>query len=107
MRGAMSGPPTMADEPACGRGMSALFEAVDVTKTFGGLTALQRVGFALDGGIASIIGPNGAGKTTLFNVFTGLYQPDGGPVRFRGQPLVRPRPDQITPPRRRRTLQNI
>src|SRR6267142_68969 len=96
MRGAISGPPTMADEPACGRGMSALFEAVDVTKTFGGLTALQRVGFAVDGGIASIIGPNGAGKTTLFNVFTGLYRPDGGTVRFRGEPLVGLRPDEIT-----------
>src|SRR5260370_10648064 len=106
MRGAMSGPPTMADEPACGRGMSALFEAVDVTKTFGGLTALQRVGFALDGGIASIIGPNGAGKTTLFNVFTGLYQPDGGTVRFRGQPLVGLRPDDITALGVCRTFQN-
>src|SRR6266850_1168649 len=107
MRGAISGPPTMADEPACGRGMSALFEAVDVTKTFGGLTALQRVGFAVDGGIASIIGPNGAGKTTLFNVFTGLYQPDGGTVRFRGQPLVGLRPDEITALGVCRTFQNI
>ena len=76
--------------------MSALFEAVDVTKTFGGLTALQRVTFEIDGGIASIIGPNGAGKTTLFNVFTGLYRPDGGTVTFRGRSLVGLRPDEIT-----------
>src|SRR6266850_1308045 len=87
--------------------MSALFEAVDVTKTFGGLTALQRVGFAVDGGIASIIGPNGAGKTTLFNVFTGLYRPDGGTVRFRGEPLVGLRPDEITARGVCRTFQNI
>src|SRR5207245_5086874 len=73
-----------------------LFEALDVTKTFGGLTAVQRVTFTLDGGIASIIGPNGAGKTTLFNVFTGLYPPDGGSVSFRGQALVGLRPDEIT-----------
>ena len=87
--------------------MTALFEAVDVIKTFGGLTALQRVSFALDGGIASIIGPNGAGKTTLFNVFTGLYHPDSGVVSFRGQPLVGLRPDQITALGVCRTFQNI
>jgi branched-chain amino acid transport system ATP-binding protein len=87
--------------------MTALFEAVDVIKTFGGLTALQRVSFALDGGIASIIGPNGAGKTTLFNVFTGLYRPDSGVVSFRGQPLIGLRPDQITALGVCRTFQNI
>src|SRR3989440_13096459 len=87
--------------------MSAIFEAVDVTKTFGGLTALQRVTFALDGGIASIIGPNGAGKTTLFNVFTGLYRPDTGAVTFRGRPLVGLRPDEITALGVCRTFQNI
>src|SRR3989475_8161283 len=87
--------------------MSALFEAVDVTKTFGGLTAVQRVTFTLDGGIASIIGPNGAGKTTLFNVFTGLYRPDAGAVRFRGRPLVGLRPDEITALGVCRTFQNI
>ena len=62
---------------------AALFEARAVTKRFGGLTAVQRVDFALELGIASIIGPNGAGKTTLFNVFTGLYAPDEGDVTFR------------------------
>ena len=87
--------------------MSAMFEAVDVTKTFGGLTALQRVTFGLDGGIASIIGPNGAGKTTLFNVFTGLYRPDTGAVTFRGRPLVGLRPDEITALGVCRTFQNI
>src|SRR5947208_12255468 len=87
--------------------MSAMFEAVDITKTFGGLTALQRVTFALDGGIASIIGPNGAGKTTLFNVFTGLYEPDAGAVSFRGRPLVGLRPDEITALGVCRTFQNI
>jgi len=84
-----------------------MFEAVEVTKTFGGLTALQRVTFALDGGIASIIGPNGAGKTTLFNVFTGLYRPDIGAVTFRGRPLVGLRPDEITALGVCRTFQNI
>src|SRR6266567_9477947 len=87
--------------------MSAMFEAVEVTKTFGGLTALQRVSFAVDGGIASIIGPNGAGKTTLFNVFTGLYTPDAGAVTWQGRSLVGLRPDQITALGICRTFQNI
>jgi branched-chain amino acid transport system ATP-binding protein len=95
--------PRVAEE---GHG-SPLFEAIDVTKTFGGLTAVQRVTFTLEGGIASIIGPNGAGKTTLFNVFTGLYRPEGGRVSFRGQPLVGLRPDEITALGVCRTFQNI
>jgi branched-chain amino acid transport system ATP-binding protein len=87
--------------------MSALFEAAGVIKRFGGLTAINDVSFTLDGGIASIIGPNGAGKTTLFNVFTGLYQPDGGAVTFRGRPLLGLRPDEITALGVCRTFQNI
>jgi branched-chain amino acid transport system ATP-binding protein len=87
--------------------VSALFEARDVTKRFGGLTALSRVDFTLDAGIASIIGPNGAGKTTLFNVFTGLYAPDTGSVAFRGRSLLGLRPDQITALGVCRTFQNI
>ncbi|WP_242340433.1 ABC transporter ATP-binding protein [Anaeromyxobacter sp. SG66] len=87
--------------------MTALFEARAVTKRFGGLTAVHRVDFALDSGIASIIGPNGAGKTTLFNVFTGLYAPDEGAVTFQGRPLAGLRPDQITALGMCRTFQNI
>jgi len=87
--------------------VSALFEARAVTKRFGGLTAVNRVDFALESGIASIIGPNGAGKTTLFNVFTGLYGPDEGAVTFQGHSLVGLRPDQITALGICRTFQNI
>ena len=87
--------------------MNGLFHAAGVTKRFGGLTALKDVDFAVDAGIAAIIGPNGAGKTTLFNIFTGLYAPDGGDVRFQGQSLVRLRPDQITALGVCRTFQNI
>ncbi|HYX90415.1 MAG TPA: ABC transporter ATP-binding protein [Myxococcaceae bacterium] len=87
--------------------MSALFEAKGLTKRFGGLTAVNAVDFSLDSGIASIIGPNGAGKTTLFNLFTGLYQPDGGAITFRGQSLIGLRPDQITALGICRTFQNI
>jgi branched-chain amino acid transport system ATP-binding protein len=87
--------------------VTGLFEAREITKRFGGLTALQAVTFGVDAGIASIIGPNGAGKTTLFNVFTGLYVPDSGEVVFKGQPLVGLRPDQITALGICRTFQNI
>jgi branched-chain amino acid transport system ATP-binding protein len=85
----------------------ALFTATGVTKRFGGLTAVKDVDFALDGGIAAIIGPNGAGKTTLFNVFTGLYAPDGGTVRLEERSLVGLRPDEITALGVCRTFQNI
>jgi branched-chain amino acid transport system ATP-binding protein len=71
------------------------------------MVAINRVDYALDRGISSIIGPNGAGKTTLFNVFTGLYEPDGGEVTFRGRSLVGHRPDQITALGVCRTFQNI
>src|SRR5574342_806515 len=88
--------------------MAVLLEARGVTKKFGGLTALNNVDFELEEGrIASIIGPNGAGKTTFFNVFTGLYVPEEGAVRFRGAPLTGLRPDQITALGICRTFQNI
>jgi len=87
--------------------VSALLEARGVSKRFGGLTAVNRVDFALEAGIVSIIGPNGAGKTTLFNIFTGLYAPDQGSITFRGRPLVGLRPDQITALGICRTFQNI
>jgi branched-chain amino acid transport system ATP-binding protein len=87
--------------------VTALFEARQVTKRFGGLLAVNRVDYALDRGISSIIGPNGAGKTTLFNVFTGLYVPDEGEVVFRGHSLIGLRPDQITALGVCRTFQNI
>jgi len=85
-----------------------LFEGAGVTKRFGGLVAVNRVDFSLEEGlIASIIGPNGAGKTTLFNVFTGIYAPEEGQVRFDGHQLVGLRADQITALGMCRTFQNI
>ena len=85
-----------------------LFEGAGVTKRFGGLVAVNRVDFSLEEGlIVSIIGPNGAGKTTLFNVFTGIYSPEEGQVRFDGHHLVGLRADQITALGMCRTFQNI
>jgi branched-chain amino acid transport system ATP-binding protein len=55
-----------------------------VTKSFGGLTAVNDVSFEVKKGeIMGLIGPNGAGKTTLFNVINGFYKPTQGDVLFR------------------------
>ncbi|RMG88061.1 MAG: ABC transporter ATP-binding protein [Candidatus Dadabacteria bacterium] len=67
----------------------ALLELEGVTKTFGGLVAVDEVSFAVDeGAIVGLIGPNGAGKTTVFNLITGNYRPDGGRIRFDGRDIT-------------------
>ncbi len=64
--------------------MMPLLEIEDVCLRFGGVTALDRVSFAIARGkIAALIGPNGAGKTSLFNCITGFYRPTSGVVRLR------------------------
>lgn len=85
-----------------------LLAAQQVTKSFGGLTAVNRVDLAIEQKmIASLIGPNGAGKTTFFNCLTGLYKPESGQILFDDQPLIGRRPDQITALGIARTYQNI
>jgi branched-chain amino acid transport system ATP-binding protein len=85
-----------------------ILEAVQVTKRFGGLTAVSAVDISVpERSIASIIGPNGAGKTTFFNCITGAYQPEEGTLAFDGQLLNDQRPDQITSMGIARTFQNI
>lgn len=85
-----------------------LLAARQVTKSFGGLTAVNRVDLAIEQKmIASLIGPNGAGKTTFFNCLTGLYKPESGQILFDDQPLIGRRPDQITALGIARTYQNI
>lgn len=65
--------------------MTALLEIQDVSKRFGGVSALSHVDLTIDAGeIFSVIGPNGAGKTTLFNLITGIFPPSAGRVTFRG-----------------------
>lgn len=68
--------------------MTVLLEVNDVTKRFGGLTAVKNVTFKLEKGeLTGILGPNGAGKTTLFNLLTGFMQPTSGTVTFNGEAL--------------------
>src|SRR5512133_3354069 len=64
----------------------AILELRNVTKRFGGLTAVDNVSLDLhEGEILGLIGPNGAGKTTLVNVITGADSLTGGEVVFMGQ----------------------
>lgn len=86
----------------------ALLDASNITKIFGGLTAVNDVTLTIEkGSIVSVIGPNGAGKTTFFNVLTGIYKPEKGAVIFDGKPITGLRPDQIAALGMRRTFQNI
>ena len=72
------------------------FEVENLTKRFGGLTALNRVSFEIDRDeIVGLIGPNGAGKTTLLRLITGILRPDSGKVRFKGKDITRFKPWSI------------
>ena len=63
-----------------------LLKITGVTKTFGGLVALDKVDMRVNQGeIVGLIGPNGAGKTTLFNVIAGSFLPEQGEIYFQGQ----------------------
>jgi len=86
----------------------SLLEAVQVTKRFGGLSAVRALDFSIDeGSIVSVIGPNGAGKTTFFNCIAGFYHPEEGKILFGGKPIHGLRRDQIAHLGIARTYQNI
>jgi branched-chain amino acid transport system ATP-binding protein len=88
--------------------MEALLETRQVTKIFGGLTAVDRVDIIVpEAKIASIIGPNGAGKTTLFNCISGFYTPEHGEVLLQGKPIQGKMTDKIAALGVSRTYQNI
>jgi branched-chain amino acid transport system ATP-binding protein len=88
--------------------MANILEATNVTKRFGGLTAVDDLTFSIPtGSIVSIIGPNGAGKTTFFNCVTGFYGFDEGDIMFEGQSLKGRQPDKIAHMGISRTYQNI
>ncbi len=88
--------------------MPALLELDNITISFGGLTALNRVSLRVEEGkISSLIGPNGAGKSTIFNVITGIYRPTDGRVIFQGKNITGEKPYLITARGITRTFQNI
>lgn len=86
----------------------ALLEVDQVTKNFGGLTAVSNVQLELyEGELIGLIGPNGAGKTTLFNLLTGVYEPSEGTILLDGTVVNGKSPSQIASLGISRTFQNI
>ncbi|HEM2808519.1 TPA: ABC transporter ATP-binding protein [Streptococcus suis] len=86
----------------------ALLEVKNLTKNFGGLTAVGDVTMELhEGELVGLIGPNGAGKTTLFNLLTGVYEPSEGTITLAGTILNGKAPSKIASLGLGRTFQNI
>lgn len=74
----------------------SLLAVSSLSKSFGGVTAVDELSFAVEqGDIFGIIGPNGAGKTSLFNVLTGFLPADQGTVRFQGRNILGMKPHQL------------
>ena len=68
----------------------SLFEARDLTVSFGGIHAVRDLSFDVhEGEVFSIIGPNGAGKTTVFNLISRFYDLDAGSMSFAGEDITR------------------
>jgi rhamnose transport system ATP-binding protein len=64
----------------------SILTLTDIRKSFGGVRALERASLDLTrGAVTALIGENGAGKSTLVKILSGVYQPDGGEIRFDGQ----------------------
>jgi branched-chain amino acid transport system ATP-binding protein len=75
----------------------ALLEVQALSKSFGGIHAVNGCSFSLEEGtITALIGPNGAGKTTVFNLINGLLKPDTGEILFDGENIENLQPHQVT-----------
>lgn len=74
----------------------AVLEGENLTKRFGGITAVDDVSFSIDRGeTVGLIGPNGAGKSTLFRLISGVQTPDEGHVRLDGEDITGQTPYKI------------
>mgnify|MGYP000890753583 CR=1 FL=1 len=70
-----------------------LLQIEDLTKRFGGLTAVDGLNLHVEQGeIVGLIGPNGAGKSTIFNLITGVHQPTKGRILLDGKDITRKKP---------------
>jgi branched-chain amino acid transport system ATP-binding protein len=88
--------------------MSALLEVREVSKSFGGVQAVNRVSVDVnEGDLLSVIGPNGAGKTTLLNMISGFYHPDSGKISLGGEDVTHIPPFKVAERGVARTFQNI
>jgi branched-chain amino acid transport system ATP-binding protein len=85
-----------------------MLEITNVTKNFGGLTALDNICLQVkEKQIYGLIGPNGAGKTTLFNIITGFLEATEGSIQFSGKELTRLPANKIARLGIARTFQNV
>lgn len=85
-----------------------LLEIQNITKRFGGLTAINNLSCTVDSSdIVGLIGPNGAGKTTLFNCISGFFKPESGSIIFGNDDITGVRPDLICHKGVARTFQNV
>ena len=85
-----------------------LLELRDVTKQFGGLTAVDSLSFSMEKGeILGVIGPNGAGKSTAFNCIAGVFPPTKGEVVFDGQVINGQKPWDLCKKGLARTFQIV
>jgi branched-chain amino acid transport system ATP-binding protein len=76
--------------------MGTILQVKNLTKKFGGLTAVNDINFEVERGeMLGLIGPNGAGKTTLFHLLSGFEKPNSGSVFFDGTDITRKKPYQI------------
>lgn len=86
----------------------SLLELDNVTLKFGGVTAVNKVSFAVEEGeVFALVGPNGAGKSTIFNLISRFYDPVEGDIRFDGQSILKRQPHEIAGLGIARTFQNI
>lgn len=111
-KGAGPGAGAPKSEGATGGGVKSgtadLLEIKDVHLSFGGVAAVAGIDAEVDKGrITALIGPNGAGKTTLFNLITGIYKPQNGSIRFKGEDIAGRVPHAIVGKGIARTFQNI
>jgi branched-chain amino acid transport system ATP-binding protein len=75
---------------------TAILDVQELTKRFGGLTAVNSVSFSVnEGAILSVIGPNGAGKSTLFKLICSFVTPTSGRVKFNGQTITGRPPHEV------------
>ncbi len=76
--------------------MGVILEVKNLTKKFGGLTAVNDFSFEIhQGEFLGLIGPNGAGKTTVFNLISGFEKPSAGTIRFDGIDITGEKPHKI------------
>ena len=90
------------------RSAESFLKVEDILLRFGGVTALENVGFSvLPGEVFSIIGPNGAGKTSMLNVVSGFYRATSGRILFEGQDRTHLKTYEVAQLGFARTFQNI